>query len=251
MDYSRLYSTRIEISYDEDQIEILSLIRRTLMNSPAMHVRLINYYKGLPVSYPARIVAVERDIIDLDVLPQQIFAMQDSRCTFIRSTAFKHDLYAKVQYANIKRKAISLRKLCYVEILPEKRDFIRLELEKLPSAMISGAAGSVKGKITELAINAACVRVEDPCSLEIDEAVTLGFMLYNAQQDLEYNVKTPARLEAVEGHGYPKLYRFSTTPDKTLDRMLSQYLFHRQIEIIREIKDAAEHAVNNPLPEPQ
>lgn len=244
MDHSYLYSTRIEKSFDEDQAEILDIINHELAICSSLNVRLINYYKGLPISYPARIVAVEKGILDLDVLPHQLFTMLESRYTFIRSKALKHDVYATVQYANIKRRAVSLRKLCYVEILAEQRDYLRLDLDKQQNAMLFTNEGVIQGKLTELAINGACVKIEHPCSLEMDSEMTLSFMLHNRHQNLDYNVKTNARLVGIEGTSYPKYFRFFITPDKVLDRLLAQYLFQRQIEIIREIKDASEVYLN-------
>ena len=199
MDHSYLYSTRIEKTFDEDNAEIISTFKQELLINPRLNVRLINYYKGLPVSYPARVVSVEKDIIDLDVIPHQIFTMEEPRYTFIRSKALKRDVYAKVQYANIKRSAISLRKFCYVEIMAERRDYLRLEMDTHPNALLITSEGVVRGQLTELAINGACIKIEQPCDLEIDAEITLCFMLHSIHQNLDYNVKSKAKLVGIEG----------------------------------------------------
>ena len=48
MDYTYLYSTRIQKTFDEDQADILSIIRAEFAENPKFEVQLINYYKGLP-----------------------------------------------------------------------------------------------------------------------------------------------------------------------------------------------------------
>lgn len=244
IDPSYLYSTRIEKTFDEDNAEIIHRLKAELAKNEKLSVRLINYYKGLPVSYPAAVVGVERDIVDIDVIPQQAFSMLEHRYTFIRCGIFRRDIHANVQYVNIKRSAISLRKLCYIEIMAERRNYIRLELEKHPNALLITKNGVVKGKVTELAINGACIRVEQSCSLEIGDELTIGFMLHDHQQNVDYSVKTLARLVGIEGNSQQRHYRFHTSPDRILDRILAQFLFQRQIEIMREIKDATDNCLN-------
>lgn len=245
MDYSYLYSTRINETFDEDQAEIIHVLKRELQKQPKYFVQLINYYKGLPVSYPAQLVEIERDIIELDIFPQQAVVMAEQHCTFIRCKALRHDLFANVQYVNIRRRAASLRKLCYVEIMAERRNYIRLELDPYQTALLKTTGGYVRGQLSELAINGACVKIDEPCELEVDTELTLTFMLHGIMHhNLDYNVKIEAKLVGIEGDTLPRYYRFIISPDKVLDRFLAQYLFMRQIEIIREIRDVTEIYIN-------
>jgi hypothetical protein len=103
----------------------------------------------------------------------------------------------------------------------------------------------LRGQLTELSINGACVKIEQSCALEVGDEVTLSFMLRGIMhQNVDYTVKTEAKLVGVEGDAVPRHFRFTITPDKILDRFLAQYLFQRQIEIIREIKDITEIYIN-------
>ena len=240
MDHSYLYSTRIEKTIDEDQYEIISILKQELSNKTKLEVRLINYYKGLPVSYPAKIIAIDKDIVELDVYPHQAVIMSECHYTFIRFKGLKHDIYANVQYVNIKRRAASLCKLCYVEIMAERRDYIRLELDHPLKAIFTTNADVVRGRLHEISINGAGIIIEQPCSLDIDENIILMFMILNKVQNLYYNVKTPAKLVGINGDTFPKYYRFAISPDKTLDRQIAQFIMQRQIDIIQEIKVATE-----------
>lgn len=241
MDHSYLYSTRIEKSFDEDQADIISALKQELAKNPKFSIRLINYYKGMPVSYPARLIEVEQSTIEVDVYPQQAVIMYDQHYTFIRSDVLKHDLYANVQYVNVKRRAASLGKLSYIEIMAERRSYIRMELDDPQHAHFMTSDGIVTGELTELSIIGACLRINQPCSLEINDDITLTFMLHNIAQNLNYNVSTSARLVNIRGDTFPRYYAFTTTPDKNVDRQIAQYIFQRQIEIIRGIKDTCDH----------
>lgn len=244
MDHSYLYSTRIEKTIDEDQYDILAYLKQELSKYHTLEIRLINYFKGLPVSYPGRIISIDRDTIDVDVYPHQSVIMSDHRYTFIRYKGLKHDIYANVQYVNIKRHAASLNKLFYVEIMAERRDYVRLELDNPLKAIFTTSEGVIRGGLRELSFNGAGVMIDQPCPLEIDENIILMFMLHNSIQNLNYSVKTPARLVGINGDSYPKYYRFSTSPDKILDRQIAQFIIQRQIEIIQEIKIVTENIVD-------
>jgi hypothetical protein len=240
MDHSYLYSTRIQYSFDEDQAEILHIFKEELSKFPKFQITLINYYSGLPVSCPAHIVSIEKDMIDLDVAPYQAFTMRDHHYTFIRSRVLKYDVHANVQYVNLNKRAASLRKLCYVEIMAERRDFIRLELGKPQNATFKTKEGLARGKLVEISINGACVQITNSCHMEIGEETTLTFMLHDIVQNVDYTMKTQATLVGVDGEALPRRYRFTITPDKILDQEIARYLFQRQIEILQEIKAVTE-----------
>lgn len=240
MDDSYLYSTRIQNTFDEDQAEILSVFREELSRQPRFQITLINYYHGLPVSCPAHIINVEKDMIDLDVSPYQAFTMRHHHYTFIRSRVLSHDVHANVQYVNLGRRAASLRKLCYVEIMAERRNYIRLGLDKPQRALFTTSDGLAKGKLVEISINGACVQINHPCSLQIGEETSLTFTLSNTVDNIEYSLKTQAVLVGIDGETLPRRYRFTTAPDKILDREIARYLLQRQIEILQEIKDVTE-----------
>ena len=122
MNLENLYTTRIQKTYDEDQVGILSVLQANRGST----VKLINYYQGLPLSYPATIVAVERGTVDFDGKSEQAFIIDLNRATFIRSPLFTHDVFARVQYINIKKQAASFIDFSYVEIMAERRNFIRM-----------------------------------------------------------------------------------------------------------------------------
>ncbi len=240
MDDSYLYSTRIQNTFDEDQAEILYLFKEELTRQPKFQITLINYYQGLPVSCPAHIISIEKDMIDVDVAPYQAFTMKDHHYTFIRSKILVHDVHANIQYVNISKRAATLRKLCYVEIMAERRNYLRLTLGKPQNAAFKTNEGLAKGKLVEISINGACVQIDTPCCLEKGEETTLSFTLHNIAQNENYNIRTQATLVGIDGDAFPRRYMFITEPDKILDREIARYLLQRQIEILQEIKVVTE-----------
>jgi hypothetical protein len=234
MNITDLYSTRIQKNFDEDQAEIISILKA----NPKKLVKLINFYKGLPLSYPATIVAVDRGAVDLDVQAEQAFAIENNRISFIRSSLFKHDVLAHLQYVNIKKKAATFVKFSYVEVMAERRNFIRMLPEPLPHAVIESPLGTIEGTICDVSLSGLSISIDQSVPLEKDMETSIQFMLCNIDQSICFDVSVPGRLVAITGEKLPRSYIFSINPEKLLERQLSQYIFQRQIEIIGEIKGA-------------
>jgi hypothetical protein len=231
-----LYSTRIQKTFDEDQTEIISILKA----NPKQVLKLINYYMGMPLSYPATIAQIDRGVVDLDVQAQQAFTIDYCRSVFIRSPLFKHDVLAQAQYVNIRKKAATFVKFSYVEIMAERRNFVRLELSPNPAVIIESPLGHIEGKLFDISLAGINILIDNYCPLEINVEMTLRFTLTLLEQNLSIDVITVAKLITIKADVPPYTYAFAIYSDKSLERQLSQYIFQRQIEIIREIKDAVE-----------
>lgn len=235
MNISDLYSTRIQQSFDEDHAEIIARLKSA---PPKTVLKLINYFKGMPVSYSATISSVDRNNVDLDIQGEQAFTMEHSRSVFIRSPLFKFDVFATVQYVNIKKRAATVSKLSYVELVAEKRNFIRIKPEPTPAAVIETKRESFAGNLLDLSLSGLNIMANTYYPIENGTRATITSSLMNCEQDGAVDLVVTARLGAIKDYSGRYSYIFTYSADKGLERQLSQYIFKRQIEIVREIKDA-------------
>ncbi len=235
MNITDLYSTRIRKTFDEDLAEIVSILKA----NPKAVLKLINYYKGLPLSYPATITSIEKGTIDLNVKAEQAFAIEQSRSTFIRSPLLKHDVFAQVQYVNVKKQAASFVKFSYVEIMAERRNFIRMMLEPSPYTVIESPLGNISGQLFDISLSGLNIVIDRYVPMATGTETTIRFTLKQPEQNLDFNVNVSAKLIDIKDDSLPYHYKFTIYPDKLLERAISHYIFQRQIEVIREIKDAA------------
>ena len=234
MSISDLYSTRIQKTFDDDNAEILAILKA----APKKVLKLINYYKGLPLSYPATISSIESGVVDLDIQQEQAFTIERNRSTFIRSPLFKHDVFAQAQYVNVKKKAATFVKFSYVEIMAERRNFIRMEPEPNHDAVIESPSGIIEGSLHDISLAGLKISADHYHPLEINAEMPIRFRLRDLEQTLDMKVSVPAKLVAILDGSQPYQYKFIISPDKWLERSLSQYIFQRQIEIIKEIKES-------------
>lgn len=234
MNNTDLFSTRIQKSFDEDQAEIVSILKANINKK----FKLINYYKGMPLSYPATLTSVDRGAADFDVKGEQAFAIEQSRFAFIRSPLFKHDVFAETQYVNVKKCAAVFVKFSYVEIMAERRNFIRLVPDPSVTTVIESQLGAIEGKLFDLSLSGLNVIVDQYFALATNTSTPVRFNISNIDQSININVTIPAELIVIKDDSSPYNYKFTICPDKALESSLSRYIFQRQIEIIREIKDA-------------
>jgi len=236
MDFSFLYSTRIEKTYDDDQAQILDTFKE-LTKQGKVGVSLINYYKGLPLKYPATIEGISNGALELDIHPQQAVAIEKYRYVFIRCSAFPHEVGANVAYVNVRRQAATLNKFFFADILAERRSAIRLELDPPTEAAFQFGGESVPGTLVNLSMHGAALMSDSAPSSEEAFDTTLQFKLPNIIQNTFSIVKAPARCLGSTELEASKVFRFSMTPDSALEQQISQYIFQRQVEIIRELKE--------------
>jgi hypothetical protein len=238
LDFSHLYTTKIEKNFDDDQAYIIETFRDLLKQGKTV-IKLLNYYQGLPLCFPATIVSIEHDIIDLDINPQQAVAIERDHHTFIRCDAFKHDICAHVQYVNVLKRAAALKKFFFVEIMAEQRNTIRLVMDPPAEALFEVGGTKVNGSLIDISMSGAAVRVEHLPECGEGFETTLQIKLPNIIQNSYEISLVPARHVATKDRDNSYLFIFSITPDQVLEQHISKYIFQRQVEIIRDLKDAS------------
>jgi hypothetical protein len=239
LDFSHLYSTRPEKSVDDD----LALIQETfrdLIKKGKTGVKLINYYNGLPLSFPAKMISLDHGMLDLDVHPQQAVAIERDHYTFLRCDALKWDICANIQYVNAQKRAATLTKFFFIEILAEKRNAIRLRLTPPTDAFFEyNGTSLIHGKLIDLSMNGLAITTSDALECEIGQEAQINFMLPNVLQNTLTNLKVPATfVDVLEGEK-KHFCKFSISVDKNLEQLLSKFIFQRQVEIIQELRDAS------------
>lgn len=236
MKYTNLYKTRVQKTVSDDKKDMMTIFSTAFKSDPKLEIQLINYYKGMPLSFNAKITAIDKDIIELNVYPQQAVAISDDHYTFIRSSLFKHDIVAKAHDVDIKQKSVSLSLISYAELCAERRNHIRLRVNPPIDAIYMSTQGTVRGEIVELSTAGTIMHVDHSVDVDTWEEGKLLFRLPGADQI----IKIPAKFITVIDNAMPLLFIFGFTADSLTEKQIAKYLFNRQIEIIRMLKEGCE-----------
>lgn len=231
------YQTGIRKSIEEDRAEIMAAFRDIVQGGLGVQLKLVNYYKGLPISYPATLVEVNGDVLELDVHPQQAVALGVSKRTCIKCSHFDSHLLAEVKDSDVRRMMASLTNLSYVQIMAEQRVSLRLELEEPCQALLKLAGGTEEAQVLDISLGGFSVRTNRSCGLEKGAEVQLKVMVPNLVQNSDIPVEMTATVVGGECDADGELIRFSIASDPNAEGIISRFIFQRQVDLIREIKD--------------
>ena len=232
-----VYRTSIRKSVEEDRAEIVAGFRDIIKRGVRVQLRLVNYYKGLPISYPATLVEVNGGLLELDVHPQQAVALEASRRTCLKCSYFDLPLLAEVKDVDVRRMTASLHKFCYVEIMAEQRVSLRLELEPPCDAEIRTGSGPVEGKVLDISLGGFSIRTPRPCGLTRGAEVPVRVMVPNLLQNSHTPLEANATVINIASDGGGEICRFSTCSDPHAEEVISRFIFQRQVDLIRELKE--------------
>ncbi|GFO62735.1 PilZ domain-containing protein [Geomonas paludis] len=231
------YRPTVQNSLEHDSAEILSGFRDIIKSGAGTRVKLLNYYKGLPISYPATLVEVSGQILELDVHPQQAVALGLSGRTCIKCGTFSHTLLADVKDADVRRMMASLHNFSYVDLMAEQRASLRLELDPPCEAEITVAGRTVAAQALDVSLGGFSALSAQPSQLVKGDEVLLKVLMPNLLHNTVSRLELPATVVDVACGDGGDLCRFSISSDAQAEGVLSRFIFQRQVDLIRELKE--------------
>lgn len=231
------YRISIRKSIEEDNADIVAGFKEILKRGLKVQLKLVNYYKGLPISYPATLVEVNGDVVELDVHPQQAVALQSTGRTCVKCSHFHLPLLAEVKDADVRRMMASLSRFSFVDIMAEQRASLRLELDPPCDAEIRVAADPLAGKVLDVSLGGFSIRTSRPCPLSKGDEARVKLIVPNLVQNSVMPLEVTATLVGTSQDQEGEILRFSTPADPYAESVLSRFIFQRQVDLIREIKE--------------
>ena len=236
MDFAPYYRTNVKKSVKEDREQIIAGFQEIVKSGARVGLRLVNYYRGLPLSYPATLVEVTRGVLELDVHRQQAVALENNRHTFVKCDYFDSAILAEVMNVNVRSMTASLRRFSFVQILAENRSSLRLELEPQTDAELRWEGSVHTGKVLDLSLGGFSIRTADHCEIPKGAEATVIVMVPNLLQNTLSKLETKATLVESSREGDWDICRFCIVADLQSEALISRFIFQRQVEIIRELK---------------
>ncbi|ABB30437.1 type IV pilus assembly PilZ [Geobacter metallireducens RCH3] len=216
----------------EDNRQILETLAAIRKGTVSNDLRLLNYYQSIPVNFGATVESIDGDTVELAVHQQQAVVMHLEKQTFLKSSHFPKDVLAAVSYVNIDKCVAMVTKFAYAVVRAERRQFVRVEVKDPIEATFSASGVKVTGTLNDISIGgiAIAVSVPNPPENALEGSVRVG--LPGGPFEI------PAKLLRVIPANEKHLAICEIRPDARAEKGISQYIFQRQVEIIRELKDS-------------
>lgn len=209
-------------------IGVLAAIKEGRLKNDLM---LLNFFREIPVSYPASVETLEEKFVELLVHQIQAVVISFEKVTVIKTSHLPRDVIANVNYVNVEKSRIVLSNFSYALVRADRRMSVRVELREQIYASFIFQDREVRGKLHDMSLTGVSIDVTDDPQIALSErgelAVTLPTEVIMVDATL---LKVLTTLE-----GYRLVFEMEAT--RATEMNISQYIFRRQLEIIKELKD--------------
>lgn len=215
-----------------DSEEILEIFTNMASGKIPCDVKLLNYYRQIPVSYNAHIVNISKDRVEFKIHQNQALVMKFDKHTLIKSSHFPKGLgvHCFSAYINVHKEVAILTRFAYAQIKAERRGAVRVAVHPAISAVFSNNEIEISGSILDISENGVSVLTNaEPLAEEIKGILTFSI----EGNKLELSSTLLKTVETAEGCVCVFQYELKGVSEK----ILSRYIYSRQVEIIRELKD--------------
>jgi hypothetical protein len=223
---------RIQIAGEmADGEEILATLAAIKEGRLANDVKLVNYFREIPVSYGATVLTVEEGSAELAVHQIQAVVISLEKVTVLKSRHFKKDVIANVNYVNVEKSKIVVSSFTYALVRADRRMSVRVELSDPIYASFASAGASVSGRLLDMSLTGISISVSEDPGLALSAKGELAVPLPIG------SITVPASL--LKAIALPDGFRlvFEIEATRATELSISQYIFRRQVEIIKELKD--------------
>ena len=196
-------------------------------------VKLLNYYREVPVSFNASISNVMPDRIEMSVHQNQAVVMKHEKQTLIKCEYVPNGLGAQafVALSNIDRCRVILTRFAYAQIKAERRGAVRVEIDFPLEGTFASTKGTFTGNLGDISVTGASLKLPSKPTADTDVAGRFTCQLPGGR------LEVPARLLKFVDTENGARAIVTLNSDSNVERLISQFIFSIQVEIIRELKE--------------
>ncbi|MCI0521830.1 MAG: PilZ domain-containing protein [Chloroflexi bacterium] len=214
--------------------EILQILEQHAVQGK--DVRLLNIYKGLPISYNAQVTGVHNKSADLSVNRYQATCLEAQRQTFLQSEYLQHTVGGTVVSVNIVEERVTLASFDYVSDKIGNRQLVRVQPADQVEVEISVKGRALKGRLADISFSGAGIYTG---------AILFGSSPFVVNSHASLAIQLPGNrfpvkmmgkiINVIRAAQYTRI-GLVLFPDANTRLQVSQYVTQRQAEIQREIR---------------
>jgi len=218
-----------------DADAIRGVFAGVLSNQLRNDLVLVNYYDEVPVTYSSAVTGLEEDGVELSVHEHQALIMKYDKSTLIKSSHFHNGLgvHCYATYVNVPKKMAILHNFAYAQIRAERREAVRVKVRDKVPVLFEAAPLRVAGQLIDISGIGLSIQCAEPPAVQSGDCGDLLFTLAGA------TVHAPASFVRAKAGDSGTVCMFQMRPDRRNEGLISQFIYQRQVEIVRELKDMA------------
>lgn len=217
----------------QDMEAILQTLREIKSGKLKSDLRLLNYYNEVPISFSAKIDTVVDDCLECSVHQAQSVVLGLQKQALLTSSAFPQGMgvHCFVEYVNVKNCFVVLGRFAYAAIRADRRGAVRVTVDILIPASYRAEEQSVSGNAFDISTSGIALSTDQAIPAGLPENGQMQLTLLGAVLDM-----SASYVKSVEHEG-DFVHTFKIDPDQQADKAISQYIYTRQVDIIRQLKE--------------
>jgi c-di-GMP-binding flagellar brake protein YcgR len=217
----------------QDLEAILQVLREIKAGKRPNDLKLLNYYNEVPISYAAKIDKIESDCIECTVHQAQSVVFSLQKQTLLTSSAFPQGLgvHSYAEYVNVKSCFAVLGRFVYATIHANRRAAVRVKVDGFHPASYLAEEYHLSGRIFDISVTGIAMQADHAAPAGLPEHGAIHIAINGA------DLAIPSSLVKVMEIDGACIYCFKTEPDKHADKEISHFIYSRQVEIIRQLKE--------------
>ncbi|WP_457598708.1 PilZ domain-containing protein [Hydrogenimonas sp.] len=228
-------------SSSEESPEEPDLLQQFLTNimSNQLPMKLLNIYKGLPISTPTKILKMEEDKIIVTAEKIQKFVMESEKEVVLQSAHLPSDVHADVHFVDNNRPLAILKHLKTMKTSINNRKHTRVTVtSRLPITVKLGKS-HYTGYVHDISINSIAIffnadKFDENELKEREAEVSFKLPWENEEGFVNISVRATVLFNRNEKAFHKVVVLLE--PDDLSESYIFDYIYKRQKELIREIK---------------
>ncbi|HBG07570.1 MAG: pilus assembly protein PilZ [Geobacteraceae bacterium GWC2_58_44] len=226
-----MYQTIKLAGEKEDGAQIIAILAAIREGRLKNDLKLLNFFREIPVSYGASVESVEENFAELLVHQIQAVVISFEKVTVLKSSHFPKDVIANANYVNIEKSRIVLSSFSYAIVRADRRMSVRVELSEPIYASFTASGQTAGGRLHDMSLTGISINIPEEPGFTLSENGELAVTLPIG------TITVPASLLKVltVDDGFRMVFEIEAT--RATELSISKYILQRQVEIIRELKD--------------
>jgi len=230
-----------KISGSEESLQEPDLLQQFLTNimTNQLPMKLLNIYKGLPISTPTKILKMEEDKIIVTAEKIQKFVMESEKEVVLQSAHLPSDVHADVHFVDKNRPLAILKHLTTMKTSINNRKHTRVTVTSRLPVTVKVGKSHYTGYIHDISINSIAIHFNlDKFSenelKEREAEISFKLPWENDEGFVNISVRATVLFNRNEKEFHKVVVLLE--PDDLSESYIFDYIYKRQKELIKEIK---------------
>ena len=217
-----------------DTEEIVKVFSDMAAGRLKLDLNLLNYYDEVPIDYGSTIVDVGTDNVELMIHENQALVIKQNNSTLLKSSHFHKglDVHCYAAYVSVKKRVVVLHNFSYAQIRAARREAVRVKVREASPAVFNYENSALNGQVVDISMNGISIRCDRVPTMDTDQPGQLNLTINDTL------LEVPGSFVKFEDQGAGMVdCMFKMNPSRLSDRVISQFIYQRQVEIIQQLKD--------------